>query len=402
MCLNFILWTVTVSLLQMPPEHPLRVPHPSADALGEMPVAMPPSHPLRMQQQAPPLAEGQTSGERPRFVDLPDIVSRMDQTEGLRDSPKTFEVASSIATEYAKAHRDEDAAFYFGQAWEKTQEVRALFSRLHKVEAEAACEEVNAGKELALEFAKAKAQKTQAKQAACVRLLMPKVVDTGKQLALFQVLSKDMEGAKKTWEALLALEEDLLEASYALGVLLLETEGDNLASLRRARQLLHKVSQAKHPQATLARGFLLRVEAALEAGGNSKVRRPRAEAFKPAGLGFALPEMSPPSETHLLEEAENLLAQRQYQQAIHRYLRLIDASWRSARVDAGMAYALAHLGNQEDMAERVWKTAEQTPEALDALAQALKAKGHAEGARWIWEKLAAHPGFGPVAKERLK
>jgi len=395
MCPPFILWTISVSLLQLPPGQPLMQPaQPAQPPPGEAPLALPPSH--------PPL-EGQPAEARPRFADLPDIVSRLDQTEGLRDSPKTFEVASSIALEYAKANRVEEAAFYFGQAWEKTAQVRALAKKLQAVETGAtSCEEINEGKELELEFAKAKAQEPQAKQAACIRVLLPRVAQTGQQLALFQVLTKDLEGAKKTWEALWALDNSSLEAAYALGALLLETEGEALASLERAQKLLQKVAEAKHPRAHQARGFLARVEAALKAGGNSKVRRPRAEVFRPAGLGFALPEAPVPSEAHLLEEAEGLLAQKQYSQATSHYLRLVDSNQRSARVDAGLAFALAHLGGQEEMAKRVWKAAEQTPKALDSLAQTLKAQGHEEGARWIWEKLSAHPTFGATAKERLK
>jgi tetratricopeptide (TPR) repeat protein len=352
-----------------------------------------------------PMPEGHPSFEREapgRVVDLPDVVSRLDQTEGLREAPKTFEVALAIASEYANANRAEEAAFYFGQAFEKTAELRALFEKLKGEKAGEACEEVNEGKELELEFAKAKAQKPRAKQAACVRLLLPRVVDAGKKSATFQMLSKDLEGAKKTWEVLLVLDNTLLEASYALGVLLLETEGDNLASLGRSQKLLQGVAGAGHPRASQARGILRRVEAALEAGGNSKVQRPRSEAFMPAGLGFTLPEVAPPSEAEVLKEAERLLAQKQYAQAINRYLGLVDGNQRSARVDAGMAFALARLGTQGEMAQKVWEAAEQTPEVLDGLAQTLKAGGDAEGARWIWGKLSTHPTFGVVARERLK
>jgi len=372
MCTPFILGTITLAVLQLPPGHPLRAELNAPEA-----PHMPPSHPLH-----------QAGEEKHRFADLPDVITRLDETEGLKNAPKTFEVATSIAAEYAKANRVEEAALYFGQAWEKTQQVRALFLQLSGVPAEATCEEVLPGKELALEFAKAKAQTPQAKQAACVRLLMPAVTETGRQLALFQTLAKDMEGAKNTWESLWALDSTSLEAAYALGVLLLETEGDNLAALARAQKLLHGVAQAKHPRASQARSVLVRAEAALKAGGNSKVRRGRAEAFKPAGLSFALPE-APATEAQALEEAEGLLAQKQYQQAVSRYLRLVDANQRSARVDAGMALALTRMGMQESMAERVWKAAEQTPEALERLAHTLKAKGNEEDARWIWEKLSA-------------
>jgi hypothetical protein len=285
---------MTVSLLQMPPEHPPGFPPKTQQQAegfqseSQMPP-MPPSH--------PPVGDQTAEGQAPRrFADLPDIVSRLDQTEGLRESPKTFEIATSIASEYAKANRAEEAAFYYGQAWEKTVEVRELFVKLQKLEVgTVVCEEVNADKELELEFAKAKAQASPSKQAACVRTLLPKVTDMGKQLASFQVLAKELEGDKKTWEALLALDHASLDASYALGILLLETEGDELASLERAQKLLQNVAQTEHLRANLAKGFLTRVEAALEAGGNSKVKRSRSKAFRPSGLSFALPTAEPAS-----------------------------------------------------------------------------------------------------------
>jgi len=271
MSYSFFLWTLCLSLLQMPPPHP-QVLAPAPLQPGETPL---PPH--------PPF-EGKAPAER--FDDLPDVVSRLDQTEGLREAPKTFEIALSIASEYAKAGRHEDAAFFFGQAFEKTAGVRELFARLQTVEVGGmGCEEVNADKELAFAFAQAQEQQTPEKQAACVRLFIPKVVDTGKQLALFQVLAKDLEGAKKTWEALWAMDNASLEASYALGVLLLETEGEDMASLGRAQKLLRPVATAGTSQAKRAKVFLARVEAALEAGGNSKVKRPRAKVFKPAWLG---------------------------------------------------------------------------------------------------------------------
>ncbi|MCL2012980.1 MAG: hypothetical protein FWG75_09370 [Cystobacterineae bacterium] len=388
MCPHFILWTITAFGLQMPPEHPPLMQKQAEGLPGQ--AQMPPGH--------PPL-EGQAP--RPRFADLPDTIQRLDETEGLREAAKTFEVAADIASQYAQANRIEEAAFYFGQAWEKTAELRELFLKLPKLKADSTCEEVNAGKELELELAKAKAQKPQAKQAACVHILMPRVLETGKQLALFQVLSKNLEGAKKTWEVLLALDNGSGngsgEASYALGVLLLETEGDNMASLQRAQKLLQSAVRGKPS----AKAFLARVEAALEAGGNSKIKRSRSAPFKPSGLSFSLASTPVLSEEQTVEEAETLLAQRRYEEALGRYLKLVDSNQRSARMEAGMAFALAKMGKQKEMAERMWQNAEQNPEALDALAQTLKAKGEEEGARWLWEKLLTHPRFGAVAKERL-
>jgi len=239
---------------------------------------MPPHPPLEGQAPTHPPLGGQTS----RFADLPDVISRLDGTPGLKETPKTFEIAVSIASEYEKVHRVEEAALYFGQAFEKTAELRGLFVQRRGVEVGATpCEAVDADKALELEVAKAKAQKPPAMQAACLGLLVPKAVDVGKRLALFQVLAKDMEGAKKTWEALWALDETSLEAAYALGVLLLETEGDNMAALKRAEQLLKKVASAQHLRANSAKGFLGRIEAALEAGGNSKVQRPTPNAHAP-------------------------------------------------------------------------------------------------------------------------
>jgi len=221
-------------------------------------------------------------GQASRFADLPDVIARLDQTPGLKEAPKTFEIAVSIASEYEKANRIEEAAWYFRQAWEKTVAARVFFLKLRGVEASMSpCEGIDADKPLEMELVKAQAKKPPAMQAACLGLLMPKVVDAGKRLALFQVLAKDMEGAQKTWEALLVLDETSLEASYALGVLLLETEGDNMEALKRAEQFLRKVATTEHPYSSSAKGFLARVEAALEAGGNSKVQRPRSSATRP-------------------------------------------------------------------------------------------------------------------------
>ena len=67
-----------------------------------------------------------------------------------------------------------------------------------------------------------------------------------------------------------------------------------------------------------------------------------------------------------------------------------------------MAWAMVKL-NKQPMADNVWRVASQSPEAIDALGETLKAKGDAEQAKAVWERLAGSvPSYADKLKLKLK
>jgi hypothetical protein len=54
------------------------------------------------------------------------------------------------------------------------------------------------------------------------------------------------------------------------------------------------------------------------------------------------------------------------------------------------------------LADNVWRAAIETPEAVSALGDMLKAKGDAEGAKGVWSKLRESvPSYAPKLEGKL-
>jgi tetratricopeptide (TPR) repeat protein len=89
----------------------------------------------------------------------------------------------------------------------------------------------------------------------------------------------------------------------------------------------------------------------------------------------------------LVEAAEGDLAKGAYQDALDKYKRVVPFQPTNGRAKAGMAWSMVRL-NKQPMADNVWNVAAQDPAAIDALGDTLKAKGDADGAKQVWQRLA--------------
>lgn len=114
------------------------------------------------------------------------------------------------------------------------------------------------------------------------------------------------------------------------------------------------------------------------------------------------PEFVKAAEDNVVKAEEDLAAGR-YQDALDKYKQVMPVMPNNSRAKAGMAWALIGL-NKQPMADRVWGVAvESDPAAVDALGDALKAKGNGKDAQALWKKLAdSAPGWQGVESVKKK
>ena len=105
--------------------------------------------------------------------------------------------------------------------------------------------------------------------------------------------------------------------------------------------------------------------------------------------------------TQTVEKGEELLARGRYDEALQAYRQVMPLR-PDGRVKAGLAWTL--VGLAKPTADRVWGVAVSSdPAAVDALGEALKAKGDTKGARALWAKLAASaPDYAARASLQAK
>ena len=418
---------------------------------------LPPNHPpidgSAGQMQAPPLKDpnaplppnhpkiGGGSAAPSGAAPLPsrteaDLIREMDNTPGLKEQDKPFSVAASLGKLYYGAGRFEDAVAYLKQAQAKGEPARALYLELKKKaqaqkldlpSAESAgCpspkDEVQ--KQVEAIRALAKAGKT-ANAATCARVAVEPVLEVYRMLGGAQFNTGDAAGAQQSLEKALEAAPDDAEALYLHGSLLLETGGDDVSALKRAKADFAQYLKLRPDGrgAPWVQKLAQRTDDAIAAGGTTKlyektatVRAPPPQQAQgpmmqgpmqgapPAAGGGEMAQVSPEAMqaiqntertpelmaglAKLVEEGEDHLAHGRYQDALDNYRRVVPFEPDNGRAKAGMAWALVGM-NRQPMADRVWDVAVSTdPASVDALGKTLQQKGDEKGAKALWSKLA--------------
>lgn len=364
-----------------------------------------------------------------------DLMKRLDGMKDLADKDKTFEVAASLGRLYYAHGRYAESAVYLTQAVEKAKPAREFYLQQRKAmgmkpmpaASAVGCAPKSDDKlDQQLEVAKAKAKSDPAAAASCLRAALHVLIEVETQLGNSRFLTRDATGALAAYESALALFESNPEARYGRAALLLDTRGDDPKALEQAKGDFTRfvTDYPTSPRAKQAKALLERTDAAIAAGGMSKlvakgpnkapepVRDPHAP---PSGSGAPVltkemidavqnVERTPELEAgfgKLIEEAETSLATGKYQDALDAYKRVVPFNPDNARARAGMAWSLVRL--QKPMAANVWNVALQDPASIDALGDTLQKKGDKDGAKQLWQRLAdSVPAYASKVEGKLK
>lgn len=375
---------------------------------------MPANHPPISDQapSSPSAPGGLTSNDA--------LIEQLDRTEGVRGRDKPFEVALSLSRLYYGNGRFPDAVVFLGEALQKAEPLRNLYLQarakapgaLPQAAAECAAEEPLEKKlERSRERVKAR---DNAGAAACALAALQPAIEAERLLGHARFLTGDAEGALTALERVLQVAPDDSEALYAHATVLFEARPDDVKALAKAKAEWEQFLKAEpsSPRVAWTRRMVSRAEQAIAVGGVSALDK-KLVAEAPSTVAGAPPmqpgNASPPPLTQetmkalqdtqvtpemiarfatLIEEGEVYLAGGRFQQALDNYKQVMPFQPENARLRAGMAWALVGLKRQP-MADRIWEVAvTSNPEAVDALGQALKARGDAAGARSVWTKLA--------------
>lgn len=359
------------------------------------------------------LAQGAPTGKAPSADEL---IQKLDQTAGLREREKPFEIAASLARLYFGQGRYADAQIFYAQAISRTEGARALYLAQRKLAGSKALPDVKslgcepkADSTLAsLEpIAKALADKKDAAGAtACLKAALVPLMEAEVMLGNAQFLNRDATAAIATYNRALELFDSNVEARYARAAVLLDTQGDDIAVLGRVKTEFERVlaDAASSPKAANAKRLLARTNAAIEKGGlsNAGIGAQEIATLAPAPRSGQPPVLTkevmeafqnaprtPEMEQNfakLIDTAEEHLARGRFQEALDSYKQVMPYQPDNARLRAGMAWTMLKL-NRQPMADNVWRVASQTPEAVAALGDVLKAKGDGEGAKAVWQRL---------------
>jgi tetratricopeptide (TPR) repeat protein len=343
------------------------------------------------------------------------LVKKLDETPGLKDKPKPFEIAVSLGRLYSGQGRYAEAKTYYAQAVAAAEPVRALYLKQKKalgIKGVPSASDVGCTpgpqltQELVLEKAQAHAKAGKVPESvACLKVAITGLMEAEVLLGHTQFLLKDTDAALATYTRALETSEANAEARYARAALLLDTKGDDTKSLQQAKadfeRFLKEVPTA--PQAAQAKRLLERTTKALAAGGLSKVPPEVAvappEPPRPVGMppqlsketmeAFQNAPRTPEMEanfTKLVGDAEDHLAHGRFQDALANYRQVMPFQPDNPRLRAGMAWTMVKL-NRQPMADNVWRVAAENPDAIAALGDTLKAKGDVEGAKALWQRL---------------
>ncbi|MBL8909803.1 MAG: hypothetical protein JNM17_03770 [Archangium sp.] len=383
---------------------------------------MPPGHPPSGGKAAPSADE---------------LIQKLDQTAGLKDREKPFEIAASLGRLYFGQGRYLDAQVFYGQAIKQTEDARALFVAQKKLAGTRplpapntlGCEPTADSTLLKL-VDKAKEQIT-AKNApgavSCLKAALAPVMEVDVMYGNAQFLLGDTGGAVATYTRALDTFESNADARYARAAVTLDAYGDDVAALGRAKADFEKflADVPTSPRAANAKRLLTRTNDALTAGGLSKLNitaeqvaaitpQPVANAPRQPGQPPQLtPEMinafndaprTPEMQDNfkkLISDAEEHLARGRFQEALDAYKQVMPYQPDNARLRAGMAWTMVKL-NRQPMADNVWRVATQNPDAVAELGDALKAKGDVDGAKALWTRLRdTVPAYAPKLEGRL-
>jgi tetratricopeptide (TPR) repeat protein len=343
------------------------------------------------------------------------LVKTLDETPGLKDKPKPFEIAVSLGRLYSGQGRYLEAKTYYQQAVTTAEPLRALYLKQKKalgIRAAPSASDVGCTpspqltQQLVLEKAQAHAKAGKVPESvACLKVGLQGLMEAETLLGHTQFLLKDVDAALATYTRALETSEANAEARYARAALLLDAKGDDVKSLELAKaefeRFLKEVPTA--PQAAQAKRLLERTTKALAAGGLSKVPPEVAvapvEPPRPAGMppvlsketmeAFQNAPRTPEMEANfakLVADAEEHLAHGRFQDALTNYRQVMPFEPNNPRLRAGMAWTMVKL-NRQPMADNVWRAATENPDAVAALGDTLKAKGDAEGAKALWQRL---------------
>ena len=420
---------VAAALAQGPvsPNQPLPPGHPNV-AAGQPGQELPPGHPATGAPNAalpanhPPVAEGAQAPSAEELIKKLDAMG-----DELKNRQKPFSVAASLGRLYFINGRYADAIRFLEEALTKAQPLRDFYVSQLKAAGKkpipaagtVGCTPDPQG-ELEDALKKAQAQKDPAAAASCARAALQPVMEVANELGSARFLTRDAPGALKAYDSELELFDFDPDARYARAAVLLDSKGDDLKALQQSKADLEQFLKdyPTHPRATSAKAFLSRVNDAIAAGGVSKAK-PKATPPKVdphEGVAMNAPFMQqqqggsgqPPVLTkemidavqntprtpemdqgfaQLVEAAEGDLAKGAFQDALDKYKRVVPFQPSNGRAKAGMAWSMVRL-NKQPMADNVWNVAAQDPAAIDALGDTLKAKGDADGAKQVWQRLA--------------
>lgn len=424
---------LSAALAQLPPNHPPVPAQPppapsSAPQSGALPqghppvggdTGQPPTQPA-MPPDHPPI--GGSSAQVPNHPPMrggtapsvEELMRRLDETPGLRERDKTFEIAMSVANLYHSNGRFTDAAEYFRQAWEIGKPVREAFKPIRgQAPAPNGCSLRQAPMQALLDGL---ATLPPAERTACIHTAMSAVIDAGESRAAALFLAGQPDEAIATLDAVLAEAPHSAEALFSRASILLERRGSDVKALQRARSDLQTLQQGhpQSPRAFRARALLTRIDEAIAAGGVQKLAAAKAADRRknPPAIAAAAPPPPPQGgmpalsqETmeafqkvqrtpeleqklaKLVEEGEVELAKGRFEDALNRYRQVMPLDPENGRVRAGLAWAM--VGLQRPAADRIWTVAVQSdPAAVEMLGVTLQANGDTQGAQQLWKRLA--------------
>ncbi len=359
-----------------------------------------------------------------------ELVKKLDATAGLKEKDKPFEIAASLGRLYFGQGRYGDARGYYLQAVSGAEKARALYLAQKKLagsKALPAAAEVGCapGPDATLAQLEAKAAALAGKNApgavACLKVALAPLMEVEVMLGHAQFLSRDTEAALATYTRALDTFEANVEARYARAAATLDARGDDVKALAQAKADFERVlaDAPTSPRAANAKRLLARATAALEAGGLSKapVVAAASPAPAPGPAVVQAPHLTPevmeafqnaPRTAEmedrfgqLIAESEEHLARGRFQDALNNYRQVMPYQPNNPRLRAGMAWTMVTL-NRPPMADNVWRAAAETPDAISALCDTLKAKGDADGARAVWQRLKETvPAYAPRLEGKL-
>lgn len=364
---------------------------------------LPPGHPPSKNEGPPPSME--------------ELIGRLDAQKDLKKQDKPFDVSFSIGKLYYQNGRLADALDYLKDAQRKTEPLRKLYVEQKKKAAalKQAVPKTCSIPPSSLEALSEKANQLakggdSAEAAACAFLALAPLQELEGFLSKTLVIQNNFEEALTSFERLLSVFESDVAGHYGRAMVLIETRGNDLASLRVAEKDIQRVLElAPHSyearQLEPLKSWLPTVIAAGGVDAWAKKRDQDRGSTKGAPSNVAPPPLSQetmaafqnaPRTADLMANleknivaAESFLAQGQFQQALDNYKQVMPYQPQNGRVQAGMAWSLVKL-NRQPMADRVWNVAvTSNAQEVAKLVETLKSKGDARGASELKSKLDA-------------
>lgn len=368
-----------------------------------------------------------TVAQNPPPPSADELIKKLDASPELKSRDKPFEINASLGRLYLGQGRYGEAVGLYELALSKSEAFRTLYVQLRSIAPAAAvvgCEAPPSHElaELVARATEKQKAKDLASASACVKAGAPLVIDAELQLGHATFLAGNKAGALATYsKAIETFEYAAPDARYSRGALLLDWRGDDAAALKTAKSDFEAFLSvaSSSPKAREAKIFLDRVDAAIAAGGTSKLGAPaalvRSAPPATAAVNGQLPALSkemmeafqnaprtPEMQEKFaaaLDAAEAALAKGEAQAALDNYKQVMPYQPENPRVRAGMAWSLFKLG--KPMGERVWSVATQDPDAVAALGDALKKMGNSAEAEAVWKRLAETvPSYAPKLQGR--